>query len=392
MPADLEIEVRDLHRDLLRDGDGRAAATTRARTDEILARDPGFHPATVLAAQADLVVGDAARAFDRVVPVVEETPLYTAAQLVRGRAAEQLSRVPESYASYRAVADLSPAAAERAEALAPRAIEIVGRRFRAALDQGELEDAAGHLERLRRWAPDASETLEGGRELAVAQGDPRAELAAVSRLLEVDPDRRDLLERRGELELEVGDPSKGLQIIQGLAEASPEDARLQERLEQAKFRWRLTLLPGHVQEISRKPELTRADFAVLVHWLVPRVRTSRAPAGRIANDILEHPRREEIARIVNLGLMEVDATLHTFSPGRTVRRDRALAALLRAVDTLGRGAPCLSEPLGRSPDTGRICEAATACGLIADPSLCSDTAPISGAEALELVRRSLQLF
>lgn len=392
MPADLEIQVRDIHRDLLREGGGRAAAITWGRTEEILAQDPGFHPATVLAAEADLVVGNAESAVERLTPVVNEMPLYTAAQLVRGRAAETLARIPEAFASYRAVADLSPAAAERASVLEPRAVEIVGRRFRSALDGGELEDASRHLERLRRWAPEAPETLEGSRDLAVARDDPRSELVAVTRLLELDPDRRELLERRGELELEVGDPSKGLQIFQSMADANPRDVRLQERLEQAKFRWRMTLLPAHVQEIAGKPELTRADFAVLVHWLVPRVRTSRAPAGRIANDILEHPRREEIARVVNLGLMEVDGTLHTFSPGRTVRRDRALAALLRAVDTLGGGAPCLGEPLGRSPATSRICEAATACGLIADPSLCADTAPISGAEALELVRRSLQLF
>src|SRR5690606_29818380 len=104
-----------------------------------------------------------------------------------GRAAETLARIPEAYASYRAVADLSPAAAERASVLEPRAVEIVGRRFRAALDRGEVEDASRHLERLLRWAPDAPATLEGSRELALALDDPRSELAAVTRLLALDP-------------------------------------------------------------------------------------------------------------------------------------------------------------------------------------------------------------
>lgn len=381
--ADLEIRIRDLHEALVSTGDGRAAAAARVEGEEILAENPGYHPAAVLAAQSDLYLTDFDGAFGRVDPVVAQIPLYTAAQLVRGRAAEGLSRIAEAYASYRAVADLSGAAAERAAVLEPRAVEIVGRRFRDALDRGELDAAGRFLERLRSWAPDAPDTLEGSLSLARARDDRSAELAAVTRLLQLDPDRLELVERRGELELEVGDPSRGLQIFQGLAEANPNDARLQERLEQAKFRWRLTLLPAHVQKISLEPELTRADFAVLVHWLVPRVRTSRAPASRIANDILDHPRREEIARVVNLGLMEVDSTLHTFSPGRALRRERALAALLRAVKVLGGGAEC------PGADT---CAAAVACGLVADPSACADPAPISGSEALELLRRTLQLF
>ena len=381
--ADLEIRIRDLHRELIETGHGRAAAAARVEGEEILAENPGFHPAAVLAAQSDLYLMDFDGALARLDPVVEEMPLYTAAQLARGRAAERLSFIPEAYASYRAVADLSAAAAERAAVLEPRAVEIVGRRLQGALDREDLAAAGRALERLRSWAPDALDTLEGSLALARAREDRSAELAAVTRLLERDPDRLELLERRGELELEVGDPSRGLQIFQGLAEANPGDARLQERLEQAKFRWRLTLLPAHVQEISLEPELTRADFAVLVHWLVPRVRTSRAPAGRIANDILEHPRREEIARVVNLGLMEVDPTLHTFSPGRSLRRERALAALLRSVAALGGGTECPG---------ATTCEAATACGLVADPSVCADPAPVSGSEALELIRRTLQLF
>ena len=375
-----EERLSRAHRELLRSGD---AATARAEAEAVLAEATDFAPASVLLAQADLLAGDAEAAFDRADPLVVEMPLYTAAQLVRGRAAEALSRVPEAFASYRAVADASAAAAGRASELSSRAIEIVTRRFRSSVDQGDLEAAAAHLERLRRWAPDSPEILEGARELAEARGDLPAELVAVRSLLEREPDRRDLLERRGELELEVGDPSAGLQIFQRLAEANPDDPEVQGRLERAKFRWRLTLLPAHVQDISRKAELTRADFATLVHWLVPRVRSARAQGGTIANDILDHPRREEITRVVNLGLMEVDATLHAFSPERPVRRERALASLLRAIERLGTGACGAAAP---------TCEAAVACGLIVDGAACADPTPISGTEALELIRRALQRF
>lgn len=386
---DPAARVRAGWRELARTGDTGAAL---ARAAGLLEEDSGFHPARVLAAQADFLEGDEASALSRLGPVVEELPGYTAAQLLRGRAAQGLDRIPEAYTAYRAAADASPAAAERAELLRERALEIVGNRFRAALDRGRLEDAAGHLARLERWAPDADGTLEAARALAAARGDGRAELAVVERLLARHPERRDLLFRRAELELAVGDASAGLQILQRLADRHPEDPEIRERLEQAKFRWRLTLLPGHVQELSGKAELTRADLAVLIHWLVPRVRTSRAPGGRIAGDILEDPRREEIARVVNLDLMDVDPTLHTFSPEEPVRRVTALESLLRAVESLGGPAACLQAPLDRSPTWDAVCQAAARCGLLPEPADCLPGANLSGSEALELVRRALQLF
>ncbi len=381
--------AREGWRELTRSGDTGAALALAA---ELLEEDPGFHPARVLAAQADFLAGDEASALSRLGPVVEELPGYTAARLLQGRAAEGLERIPEAYAAYRSAAAASAAAADRAEVLRDRAVEIVGNRFRSALERGRLEDAGGHLIRLERWAPDAEATLEATLSLAEARGDRRAELGAVELLLALHPDRRDLLVRRAELELAVGDASAGLQILQRLAERYPGDPEIRERLEQAKFRWRLTLLPAHVQEHSDQAELTRADFATLVHWLVPRVRTSRAPAGRIAGDILEHPRRDEIARVVNLELMDVDPTLHTFSPERPVRRVTALETLLRAVTKLGGPAACLRAPPGSSPSWDTVCAAAARCGLLPEPADCLPGATLSGVEALELIRHTLQLF
>ncbi|MFP3940292.1 MAG: tetratricopeptide repeat protein [Thermoanaerobaculia bacterium] len=382
-------EVRQAHRALRRTGDAAAAG---AVAEELLARDPSFQPARVLAAQADLVAGDADGAFEGAGKVLRSHPEYTAALLVRGRAGEELGRVAEAYAAYRSASDVSAAASGRSEALRNRAVTIVGNRFRSALDRFRFRDAAEHLERLEEWAPDEEVTLAAARALAAARGDREAELAAVERLLERSPESRDLRVRRAELELAVGDASRGLELLRRLADEYPDDPEIAESLEQAKFRWRLTLLPSHVEEIARKAELTRADFATLVHWLVPRVRTARGHGGRIAGDILEHPRREEITRVVNLGLMEVDATVHTFSPEDPVRRGRALETLLRAVESLGGPAGCLTVPLGPDPATEAVCAAAARCGLLTRPGECLPGATLSGAEALELIRHTLQLF
>lgn len=383
-------EVRRAYAALQRTGEAPAA---RAAAADVLTRDPSFHPARVLGAQAELLAGAPQDAFDGVGEVVDELPGYTAALLVRGRAGEELGRVAEAYAAYRAASDASVAADERAAALRNRAVTIVAGRFRSALDRFRLLDAAEHLTRLEEWAPDAEATLEAARELASARGDRRAELDAVETLVERTPDRREFRVRRAELELAIGDASRGLELFRRLAEDYPDDPEIAESLEQAKFRWRLTLLPSHVEEIARKPQLTRADFATLVHWLVPRVRTARAHGeGRIAGDILEHPRRDEIARVVNLGLMEVDATVHAFSPEDPVLRETVLETLLRSVETLGGSASCLTVPLGPAPDTGVVCAAAARCGLLSRPEECLPGAETSGGEALELIRHTLQLF
>jgi hypothetical protein len=91
--------------------------------------------------------------------------------------------------------------------------------------------------------------------------------------------------------------------------------------------------------------------------------------------------------------MDVDATLHTFSPERPVRRTTALLALLRSVEALAEpAAACLPAALGRSPSQESVCSAAARCRLVSDPGDCLSGATLSGAQALELLRRALQLF
>lgn len=375
---------------LARTGD---TVTVARRGRDLLATDPGLHPADVLIAQTELLDRRAQAAVDRLRGVTSEVPGYTAAQLLLGRAAERAGDLPLAYRAYRSVAERSSAAAERAEVILPRAVEIVANRLDDALGRGRLDRAEDLLEQLRNWAPEADETLEGAVALASTRGDRKAELEALERLTARHPDRTELKVRQAELELAVGDATVGLRTLRDLAARHPDDRKIQEALERAKFRWRLTLLPREVQELARRPELTRAELAVLVHWLVPQVRSTRRSTGRIAADILEHPFRDEIARVVNLGLMEVDPTLHTFSPDRPVRRADVLEALLRAVETFGSGAACLEgSPLGRRPTEEAICRGAARCQVLPERADCLPGATLSGGEALDLIRRAVELL
>lgn len=346
--------------------------------------------ASVLQSELDLLEGRFDAAAERLRPVVGEYPDYIAAQAVLGRAEERLGRIVEAYAAYRAATTLD-IVRQRVAELEPRVLEVLDRRVGEALSQGRVEQAEATLGRLTEWAPDRRATLERTVDVARAQRQPQRELTAVRRLTELAPDDRELLRRQAELEIDWGDPGTGLRLYEELQAADPDDPELAADIERARGAFRLSLLPGPVQDLTRRPTLTRGEFAGLVYWLVPSVRTTRG-VGRIATDALESPYRREIVRVVNLGLLGLDSAQHLFQPERPIRRHDALLCFLRlAADQEGAGA-CLGGAVVRGEvphDT--VCSLAAGCGLLADPADCQPNAPISGPETMTLARQILGL-
>ncbi|HYG65569.1 MAG TPA: hypothetical protein VEL74_23505 [Thermoanaerobaculia bacterium] len=378
--------VENAYRDLL---DAGATGEARATAAELLDTDPAFHPAQVLAAQVDFAAGEHAAVARRLLAVGDQLPGYTASQLLLGRAAEKLGDIPLAYAAFRIVAPRSSLAFQRTGELHPRALEIVVNRVNDALRRQSLEEAQSQLGLLREWAPSEMQTLEAEVAVAVARSDRPAELSAVKALAARRPDDRKLLERRAELELAVGDPSAGLQIVQDLARRNPNDPALAEKLAAAKFRWRLSLLPAAVREVAAKPDLDKADLALLLYWLVPNVHYGRPSAGRIATDVLDHPHQEAIVRVVNLGLMDVDS-LHRFGPSAPVRRGTAIRSLARLLARFAPKAACLGGAAIPDPSPSASCDVAARCRLVATAEECQPAAPLSGGDAVELIRRTLE--
>ena len=149
-----------------------------------------------------------------------------------------------------------------------------------------------------------------------------------------------------------------------------------------------------MRQAAAGAQIARADFAVLLYWLAPAVRYGRPATAQIATDVLDDPRREEIVRVINLGLMAVDPSVHRFAPDAPLGRDDALAALLRLLSGAagGPGASC-AEGIAASPRLAGdlLCAAAARCRLIASAADCLPRATLSGGEALELIRRALDL-
>ncbi len=366
---------------------GGSAAAVEAVATRVLAAAPGSHAALVLGGQARLVAGRAQEVLRELAPPRGEPETCLPLRALRARALESAGDLIEAFGAYLDLADALPAATLRATALAPRAREIVHRRFDEALRAGRVDDAEAALSSLTRWWPRTVETLEAERELAVARGDEARELAVLRSLLAAGGERRDLALRRGELELTVGDPRVGLALIEGMAAASPSDAALAEALRRAKFQWRLLNAPESVRRIARAPATTRGDLAVLLYWLVPKIRSARPASARIASDILDHPAQDEIVRVVNLGLMPVDETLHRFTPDASLRPQDAVSALLVLLGG-DAGWPACAGGARRGREA--LCQAAIDCGLLASSDACRAGITPSGRDVLEMLRQALE--
>lgn len=378
-------EILAAHKRLMQEGDLAGAENLASG---LLAAEPDFMPARVLAAQVDFARGDLAKVLARLSPATPGAPggcapEYTACQLLIGRAAERSGEISRAYGAYRAVAARSPTAFGRTGALHAQALSSTRKRVDEELGLGEVDAAKGQLRLLEQWAPSEIATFEAAAAVAHAAREPQAELAAMRKLTERKPDDRSLLERRADLEMDVGEPSAGLEIVKQLSDRFPRDASLAARLEATKFRWRLSALPPDVRVIARAESLSRGELAVLFYWLIPNVRYARPTAGRIAADVLDQARQEEIVRVLNLGLMDVDGDLHRFFPGSPARRTAVLSALVRSLTRFGRGLRCLEED-------GGTCAVAARCGLLPSVDECRPREPVSGTEAVEMIRLTLK--
>jgi hypothetical protein len=374
-------EIHRAYLELLRTAD---AARAIGAAEAALRRDPGRLAAQTLRAQALLVAGRPREGAAALGPFAAAARDCLPLALALGRSHEEAGEIPDAYAVYLGAAEHSATAAQQARALSSRALEMTHDRFVEALRSGRTEAAAWQRSRLERFWPNSEATLQAAMELARGTEDRGGELAAAKALQAFRPADAGLTLRRAQLELLVGDARTGLALIEGLAAAAPDDAEVAAELARAKFHWRLFNAPEQVRSLRDKLVLTRADFAVLLYWMVPQIRTARPAAARIASDIVAHPSREEIARVANLGLMTIDENLHRFSPDSGLRRSEAVGALLRLL--AGSASDC---GLPRAGGRDAICSAGVACGLIDDPIQCQAGSSLSGGEAIEILRRAL---
>jgi hypothetical protein len=371
----------------------------RAAAGAMLARvGPEFAPALVLLAQVELASADPAAAKARLLPVAEQNPHFVAAQLLLGRVAELTNDPWTAWTAYRAASGLR-LADERLAAVRPAALQRGRIELDQALARGRVDQATHWRDLLAASAPDEELTIDAARAVAAAAGDQVGELEALRGLAAFArpglPLDRGLLERRAELEMAAGEAGVAVDLYSELGLRYPDDPAIREGLAAAQFRFRLTLLPAEVEDLTAAPTLTRGDFATLLYWLVPGARGGRTEAATIVTDVPEeHPQRVAIVRVVNLGLLPLeDTALRRFDPDSAMSRGRAMRALLLLASRGSAPSSCL-QPLLESPrpSIDLACQVASRCGWLDEPASCLPEAPLDGPTAERMLRLAFGLL
>jgi hypothetical protein len=242
---------------------------------------------------------------------------------------------------------------------------------------------------LKGWRRSHIRTLELELEIARRQGDRTRELTVLRAWPATVSLPRGLEIRMADLELEIGQPSQGLEIYRRLHRQEPEDPELAAAIPWAELRWRLANAPQPVRALLSQARWSRADLARFLYWGFPVVRSEVARSGRIAVDILDHPAREEIVRVLNWDLMSVDPLLRTFEPGRTAKRIDLLRALIEMVRRMGRK-PCRS--VSFEVEDWDPCRTALHCGWIPSLQGCEPQEPLGASSASAILTRALATF
>lgn len=373
-------------------GEGQSPAEVEAVAQKLLAAAPGAPPALLLLAQAEYLSGRYPAVVERLRPLMTLEPPYVAAALLSGRAEERRGDKLAAFEAYRLVADLDASAAAKASELGLEAFGLLSVEAQEAVDTGRFDEAEALLTRLENLAglqsrqSGAKRVLELRLAIHRGRGQVREELAVLRQLRPLD-DSRALRQRLGELEVEMGDVKAGLDLFEALLREFPSDPQLVMEIDRAKFRWRLERLPPRVRQIARKAELSRADLASLLYWLLPPVKHSPVVAPPIAGDILNHPAQQEILRVTDLDLMDVDETLHRFNPDSATSRRATLAALLALLSR--QRVPCVAGEALAKDARSWVCRKSVECGLIGDESECQPATPISGTTAVDLMKACL---
>lgn len=180
--------------------------------------------------------------------------------------------------------------------------------------ESEILIALGDLDRaeivLSSLPRDAEVVLLAGS-LAEARGD----LNAAMRIYASLPDHPEaILKAIGIAEAE-DDWQSAMNLYSSLPDDIPEKS---VGLRRAQLRWRISVMPAYVQEAVDSKRLNRAELAIVLVTLAPKVET--LPGGQVPllSDIMKQPAQREILTAVRHGLVDSDRLEHRYHPDRPV--------------------------------------------------------------------------
>jgi tetratricopeptide (TPR) repeat protein len=377
-------ELDEAWREVL-SGDTEAAVR---RYQKLLARRPDLVPARTGLAYARLRAGRIQEAASGFASVLSARPEDVPALVGAGSAAFRRGDLEGAVAFYRAAQAAAPGDPLVRRRLTAVKLQATERRMglaKAALDRGDTEAAAREYSAALESAPEVAGVRMALADLLAGRGDVSG---AVS-LLEADPSGdRQLKLRLASLLMGEQEYGRAAEVYHGLLASDPADPEAREGDKAAREGLEALSMPEEYRQIPDAARVTRADLAALLAVRVHGLGRLGAGEPRVALDIGSSWAREQVARVLALGIMDVYPN-HTFQPGAVVRRADLARASARVLDRLGWPRAAGPAPADMSPshlDYEAVSRAVGAgiMSLTASGSF-EPWRPVTGAEAVEVV-------
>jgi tetratricopeptide (TPR) repeat protein len=252
--------------------------------------------------------------------------------LYRRYVGERVATARDLYQAEKADAALK--ALEPALAIDPNNRDAVLLKARALVTLDQPDRAEAVLSTL----PRDPEVVRLAGSIAEARGD----LSAAMRIYSSLPDDPESVLRAAAIAERLDDWATAMNLYDSLPNTQPEKG---PGLRRAKLRWRISVMPDYVREAIRSPELDRAQLAVVLVGLAPKVET--LPGGQVPllSDIMNLPSQNEILTVARLGLIDSDHFLHRYHPDRLATASEVRSAVNGLARLLGFDSPhwCATE-------------------------------------------------
>ncbi len=369
----------------LRAGDTAAAVK---RYDKLLRRYPRSPAARAGLGYARLRAGQTEAASQAFAAILDEHPQHVPALVGMGSLAVRRGDLEGAVALFRQAAGAAPDDAVVRKRLAALKLQITDRRMaeaEAAVGRGDGEAAA----RAYTAALEAAPELTGVR-LALAQVVAgHGGRAGAILVLEADMsgERLVLLELGRLLEAEQ-QFARALEVYTRLLAHGPGDEEARAGQRRAREGLEAAAMPDEYRAIAEASRVSRAELAALLAVRVPALRRAGPGEPRVAVDISGSWARDQVARVLALGLMDVYPN-HTFQPGAIVRRVDLARAAARTLDTLRWPAGAAPAPVDMSSAhlDFAVVERVLAAGLmgLTPAGAFEPWRPVSGREAIDVV-------
>jgi tetratricopeptide (TPR) repeat protein len=366
---------------------GDAASAARAY-ERLLSRKPSLVPARTGLGYARLRAGRLVEAASAFASALATRPGDLSALVGAGSAAFRQGDLDGAVAFYRSAQGVAPDDPLVRRRLTTLKLQATERRMGlagAALERGDTDAAAREYEAALEAAPEVSGVRLALADLLAERGD----LVEAIGLLEADPsgDRQVRL-RRAALLMKAQEYGRAADVYRDLLASDPADAEARDGQKAAREGLELLALPEEYRLIPDAPRATRADLAALVAVRVHALDRLGQGEPRVALDIGTSWAREQVARVLALGVMDVYPN-HTFQPGAVVRRADLARAAARVLDRLGwpRSAAPAPADMSRSHLDYDAVSRVLGAGLmtLAPSGAFEPWRPVSGREAIEVV-------